>query len=41
MRSNVTLWVLGLNHIASLKQAHPSQREGALFSPSDATEEAA
>ena len=41
VRSNVTSRVLGPIHIASLKQAHPSQREGTLYSPSDATEDAA
>ena len=38
VRSNVTSRVLGPNHIASLNQAYHSQREGALFSPSNDTE---
>ena len=37
----VNLRVLHPVHIASLKQAYPSQREGTLFSPDDATEYAA
>jgi hypothetical protein len=41
VQSNITSRVLRPNHTASLKQAYPSQREGALFSPSDAAEEAA
>ena len=40
-RSNVTSRVLRPGHVASLKQAYPSQREGTLFSPSNTTEEAA
>ena len=41
VRSNVTSQVHRPNHIASLKQAYPSQREETLFSPCKATEEAA